>query len=253
MDFSNNEQQQIRKILTKRELMKEMYACKDCDCETYPWCTTLHGVCGECFDINEYKHKQALRQEPGKYAIDRNNIKNKEPTITYPYIQKVSIPPDGDCLYKSISIAYDKKIDVKKLRCFVANKQTPHIYNTYKEISKSMKGYTPIEKINNLRELKMLIKKMGKDIGIRDCMWGDENSLQILVNIFNIQIVIFNEQGRLIQTITPCDNNNTPRYIMLSLNNQAPGNEHYSLLKFNNHALLTQNEWSYLKNIGETR
>ena len=40
-----------RAIVDKKELMNEMYLCKECDCESYPYCSVFGSLCRECFDL----------------------------------------------------------------------------------------------------------------------------------------------------------------------------------------------------------
>lgn len=244
-----------RKIIDKKGLMREMYACKDCDCESYPWCTKLGGLCRECIDLQNYVHKKPLRSKPGRYDTDKSEINNiAHTTLNYPFIKVIPTTLDGDCLYTAISIAFDKKITVKDLRHLVARYQTESTYNTYKELSSFMSEYRPIQPTKSLRDFRILIKKTGKDVGIGNCVWGDENTLQILSTSLRLGIIIFNEKGQYIQHIIPertsTFNNTQPsRYILLLLNSGKSGNEHYNLLEFNRHVLLTEFEWKKMKNI----
>lgn len=237
-----------RKIADKKALMKEMYSCKECECASFPWCSKFGSLCKECVDLSSYIHKRPLRNNPGRYAIDpesSHSIPNDN--IDYPYIQVLKTSPNGDCLYKSISIAFDGLITVEDLRHLVARYQTQTTFDMYKELSKFMPEFRPIKGTSCLRDFRILIKKTGGDIGIGNCVWGDENSLQIISTSLRLGIMIFNEKGKFMQSLNPepiyMHENTIPRrYILLLLNNSKAGNEHYNLLKFNNNTLLTDYE-----------
>lgn len=237
-----------RFIKDKKELMREMCACKDCDCETYPYCTTLGMLCRECFDVEKYEHKIPIKNDPGKYQITVSS-KKEPPVITHPYIKIIPTPLDGDCLYKAVSLAFDEKITVEALRFLVATNQTEVTYGTYKELSTYMSEYEPIKASHNIQDFRILLKKTGEQIGCTNCVWGDENALQIIATQYNIIFVIFNEKGQHIQKITPANLTNSfnGRYVLLLLNSSKQGNEHYNLLQFNNRKLITQYEWDKLK------
>lgn len=247
-----------RKIANKKDLMREIYSCKECDCESYPWCTFMGGLCRECIDLNTYVHKRPLRNKPGEYSIDRKSSVSREPKVEYMYLKMINTPLDGDCLYKAISMAFNDKITVEQLRYLVATHQTNNTFETYKELATFMPEYRPITGAHCLRDFRILIKKTGEDIGVGNCFWGDENALQIISTFLRLGIAIFNEKGQFIQQITPerttTFNNITPtRHVLLMLNSSKPGNEHYNLLQFNRHTLLTPGEWSKMKNIISSR
>lgn len=242
-----------RKILTKKNLMREIYACKECDCESYPWCTFMGGLCRECVDLTSYTHKLALRSKPGKYSVDnlRNRERAQEPEIVHPYLKLINTPLDGDCLYKAISLAFNSKLTVEQLRYLVATHQSNNTFDIYKELASFMPEYRPIRAAHSLRDFRILIKKTGEDVGVNNCLWGDENALQIISTFLRLGIAIFNEKGQYIQQIVPerttFDNITPTRYALLILNSSKPGNEHYNLLEFNRHTLLTSSEWEKMK------
>jgi len=242
-----------RKILSKKDLMREVYACKECDCEKYPWCVYMGGLCKSCVDLNTYTHKMPLRNCPGEYSTPRDT-KNRESKIEYPHLEIIKTELNGDCLYSAISLAFEGKISVNDLRYLVAHHQTPETYETYKDLASFMPEYLPIKAAHSLRDFRVLIKKTGDDVGVQHCVWGDENALQIISTFLRLGIKIFNEKGQYIQQIVPertnSFNNTTPtRYVLLLLNSSKPANEHYNLLKFNKHTLLTHDEWDKMKSI----
>lgn len=247
-----------RDLRSKKDMMREMYACKDCDCETYPWCVNKYigGICRECFDLESYTHKKALRSKPGLYGVDKKEIsKLLTPIkIEYPYIKLIPTPLDGDCLYQSISKAFEGKITVEDLRYLVAQCQNNTTFQTYKELSGFMSEYRPIRGANSLRDFKILIKKTGEDVGCNNCVWGDENSLAIISTMFRLGFMIFNEKGSLIQEIYPertstFSTRDPSRYLLLLLNGSKSGQEHYNLLEFNHHTLLRPEEVSQISNL----
>lgn len=239
-----------RFISDKKDLMREMCSCKDCECETYPYCINALGkLCKECFDIQYYTHKTPVKNDPGRFHLyDNKNQRIDTPItpITHPYIKILSTALDGDCLYSAISLAFDKKITVEMLRFLVASNQNQDTYQAYKELSSYMQEYEPIKGTHSIGEFKILMKKTGEQIGCTACIWGDENALQIIATEYNLTFVIFNEKGQHIQKINSL-NNQTSRYVLLLLNSSKQGNEHYNLLQFNNHRLITPYEWDMLK------
>ena len=244
-----------RKILTKKDLMRELYACRECDCERYPWCVNLGGLCKECVDLNTYTHKLPLRSNPVKYANPSDCLSNiKQPKMTDINIKIIKTKIDGDCLYSAISLAFDGLITIEDLRYLVAINQTEDTFKTYKELATYMPEYRVLSSANSIRDFRVLIKKSGEDVGVENCIWGDENALQIISTFLRLGIKIFNEKGQYIQQIIPertttYDNTTPTRYVLLLLNSSKPANEHYNLLQFNNHTLLTYGEWNKLKNI----
>ncbi len=242
-----------RKIDNKKDLMREMYGCKDCDCEKYPWCTYLGGLCRECVDLHHYVHKKPLRSKAGCFSTDPNSIKDT-PSIDYPYIKIIKTSLDGDCLFSAISEAFNGKLTIKDLRHLVARYQTRETFETYTELAGFMPEYRPIRAAHSLRDFRVLIKKTGDDVGIENCVWGDENSIQIISTCLRLGIMIFNEKGKFVQSITPertstFNDTKSSRYVLLLLNSSKAGNEHYNLLEFNKHTLLTEYEYSKMKNI----
>lgn len=237
-----------RNIKSKKDMMREMYGCKDCDCESYPWCINsyLGGLCRECFDLESYTHKKALRSNPGLYGVDRQSRVGRS-VIDYPYIKLIPTPLDGDCLYRAISKAFDGKVTTEDLRYLVARCQSHVTFETYKELSGFMSEYRPVRAAHTLRDFRVLLKKTGDDVGCSNCVWGDENALSIISTMFRLGFMIFNEKGVLIQRITPertsSYNDCKPgRYIMLLLNGSKAGQEHYNLLEFNRRTLLSEEE-----------
>ena len=242
-----------RKILNKKDLMREMYACKDCDCESYPWCTINGDLCKGCVDIVRYTHQKPLRSNPGLYATQQQK-RQPQSKIDYPYISLIATPPDGDCLYTAISLAFNQKITISDLRHLVARCQTNSTFETYKELSTFMPEYRAITGTRSLRDFRILIKKTGEDFGIGNCVWGDENALQIISTSLRLGIMIFNQKGKFLQQILPektttHTNNRPSRYTLLLLNSGKAGNEHYNLLEFNRHRLLTDFEFAKMKNM----
>lgn len=249
-----------RLITSNKDIMKEMYSCKECDCETFPWCSSRGGLCTECVDLETYTHKRPLRKKPGKFGVEdseqssENSNSTDYPEITYPYIKVIDTPPDGDCLYKAISLAFDGKLSVQDLRNLVARYQSEGTFSTYRELAKYMPEYTPVKAAHNIRDFRILLKKCGQDVGCTMCVWGDENALQIFSTFLRLGIIIFNEKGQYIQKIMPertntYQNHNASRYVLLILNGSKPGNEHFNLLEFNKHTLLTPYEWEKMKGL----
>lgn len=156
---------------------------------------------------------------------------------------------DGDCLYEALAKALNhyivrEKLTIAELRFFVSQQQTQERFQSYKALEKE---YPAIEKTKTLREFKNVIQQCGSNTGPAKCMWGDENTLDIISNAYHLRFAIFNEKGRVIQTIEPKLPKRARRTVMLRINQSMPGYEHYSLFMFNQETLLLDNEWNWIK------
>jgi hypothetical protein len=201
-------------------------------------------------------------------------------------------PPDGDCMYTCISNALDQKVSVKELRRLVSLRQTKEMYDAYMDLydmthpvmndtndeyneynennenendrhshshintttgTTELPEFTTLEHIKSFDQFRHLIQLCGSEVGTGDCMWGDENALQICSNEFGITFVIFNEKGSIIQKVTPILDKIVPtntifchRFVLLRLNGGTIGQEHYDLLKLNGDTIITLEKWEYL-------
>lgn len=242
------------KILNLKDLKRELYKCYKCDCATFPVCVDVLGcgdLCNECFDIAKYNHKLPCRSQPGRFKIA--DLPQPQQIIKKASIKVSKMPPDGDCLYNAVREALKNGITVDDLRYLVSKKQSIESFRAYRTLAEwKMAEFSAIKGAKTLREFKNVIQKSGRRVGASRCVWGDENAMRILANAFHIGLLIFNEKGALIQTIKP-EFSTAKRFVLLRLNNTYPGNEHYDLLIFNNHKLLTHLELSKLNELLNSR
>lgn len=242
------------KINDLKELKRELYKCYKCNCDSFPMCIDIGGsgeLCTECFDVDKYAHKLVCTSKPGKFKT--NDEKAKVVHVKKPSINIVNMPSDGDCLYNAFKTAFNNGITVEDLRYLVSRKQSPESFRAYKTLADwKMAEFNAIRGSKTLREFKNVIQHPGSKVGASHCVWGDENAMRIISNAFYIGVLIFNEKGALIQTIKP-EFKNAKRFILLQLNTRIPDNEHYDLLIFNEHTLITYNELSELKSILNSR
>lgn len=242
------------KINNLKDLKRELYKCHKCNCDTFPMCIDVGGcgeLCDDCFDVNRYQHKEVCTSKPGRFKslnTPTHTIKVKSASINI-----INMPKDGDCLYNAFRKAFSNGITVEHLRYLVSKKQSIESFRAYKTLADwKMAEFNAIKGAKTLREFKNVIQRSGEKVGANHCVWGDENSMRIMCNAFYIGVLIFNEKGTLIQTIKP-EFHPPKRFILLRLNSTYPGNEHYDLLVFNNHSLITYTELSGLKALLNSR
>ena len=244
---SNNDDE----IMMKTEIAK----CVMCNCETHPVCSVDGQVCKCCFDIVNFCHKRKNVEKPGHFkdkgfTPQQWQLSNDPPPpliVEFPKLEIEYADGDGDCLYTSISNALYKCVSKHALRRLVADNQTRATFESYKNI------YTKeLVQIKTLRQFKNVLKQCGSDYGAFNCIWGDENALQIISNDYLINFCIFNEEFNLISTISPQTEEiangmeYSKRFILLLLNNGKSGQEHYNLLKFDRKRILSERYWNYL-------
>jgi hypothetical protein len=236
---------------------KDLNKCHYCNCKTSPLCTINGSICHDCFDVWAFKHKRFDTHNLSCIGFcldepDHEPDKSKEYTPKRPKIELIPIPGDGDCLYTCISKALPTKISVKDLRKLVANHQTEETFNNYKN------SFPEEFKFETLMQFKNFIKRTGEENGTGNCMWGDENAMQIISNEFLLHIVIFNRKGDFIQSIEPefdpeeeIPRRYAKRYILLMLDNETANCEHYSLLKFDRKRLISETVWEYFLKVAQ--
>ena len=230
-----------------KEINRELRYCYKCDCETYPYCSIDGHPCPECFDLYSFSHKSCDKHKLGMFIKTQSSRLQKQIKIVDPYIQIIATDPNGDCLYKCLSEAFLGKISVKNFRNLVAQNQSIDTFQAYKTLAENRPEYSCVKAARTLRQFKNLIQRLGRDIGVNQCLWGDENALQIISNVWHISFKIFNEKGYQIQSIIP-EHKQVSRIVLLRLNqSEGEGVEHYSLMFYNNHTVLTQFEWKHIK------
>ncbi len=231
----------------------ELQRCHNCDCETYPICTNNGEPCDECFNLIHYVHNDVsnilgLFKKQQQQQVQERSLKNC-------CIKEIPTNGDGDCLYESFSMGLNKYltqspvatklIEISDLRFLVSKKQTETTFQTYKQLQ-DQQEYASLNNIRTLRGFKNLIQISGAEVGSDKCLWGDENSIEILSNTFKLKIAIFDEKGKLIQIINQ-HQTNFNHIMLLRLNRTYENHEHFTLLEFNDETILKQNEWIYLK------
>jgi hypothetical protein len=259
----------------------ELLKCYKCNCESSPYCTIGGELCLECFDYEHFQHRKPRSKFPGTFLKYCRGGECETCTRTRTYnpsngkmnFYVVRSPPDGDCMYTCISNALNQKISVQNLRRLVSSKQTKETYENYMDLydmtmatvnedgsvndegARELPEFCTLEHIKSFDQFRHYIQLCGSEVGTGECMWGDENALQICSNEYGITFVIFNEKGSIIQKVSPIfDEVITPekkkfffqRFVLLRLNGGSKGQEHYDLLKFNGDAILTIEKWEYL-------
>lgn len=244
------------KINELQDLKRELYKCYKCNCNTFPMCVEIgcsSELCDECFDLENYTHKLPCKSNPGRFQFSDKPPHSIKPP-SKPTISVINMPSDGDCLYRAFSTSFNNGITVDDLRYLVSRKQSVESFQAYKTLADwKMSEYSAIKGAKTLREFKNVIQYPGSKVGPQHCVWGDENAMRIISNAYRLGILIFNEKGSLIQTIKPEFNRTSKRYVLLRLNSRFQNNEHYDLLVFGGHALITYNELSKLKEILNSR
>lgn len=231
--------------------------CYKCDCEHYPYCHILGNICNECFDTDHLTHKTPMPKAPGEFRHIRHRptkcgTKDVSKDVSKDVDVKCSFrvidtDPSGDCLYQAISLALDGKISIQDLRNLVASRQTEDSFAVYKMLADEEESgeFSVIEHANSLEEFRTIIKRCGSDYGSNNCLWGDENSLYHISNELQLIFVIFSTKGKFLQKIQPEKLPCRKHYIVLQMD-QNKGVEHFNLLEFADHAILTESMWNYV-------
>jgi hypothetical protein len=245
-------------MLDGKQIQKDLKRCFQCNCETYPYCNINGMVCGECFDVEHMEHRDYNEAVPGtfykvKHRQSRcNSTKRARDDYTQDHnklFYVVKTTANGDCLYESVSKAFGGKVTVKALRNLVSSKQSEDTFQIYKSLAQQADvgddEFSIMNNITSLHEFRELIKKCGKDCGTNNCLWGDENAIFHISNEYRTSFTIFDKKGRFLQIIEPNEAPCRKHYIALQLD-QKEGLEHFSLLKFDNHPILTHEMWNYV-------
>jgi hypothetical protein len=253
--------------MNKPNEFTELFKCYQCDCLTAPYCSIGGELCVECFDYSHFQHKKARSKFPGTFldikCDEKCTATTAATTMTKAAFFVVRSPPDGDCLYTCVSNALDQKISVKYLRRLVSRMQTIEMYNAYMALADdpNFPDYHNMRQIQSFDQFRHFIQLCGSDVGAAECIWGDENALEIISNEYGITFVIFNEKGSIVQKVEPNNETVLPassaqpvaallvcnqRFILLRLHSGSKGHAHYDLLKFNDKTILTYEMWKYL-------
>lgn len=239
------------KVTDVKHLKREIYKCYNCDCETFPYCIATGKdceFCDVCFDSKKFRHRMPDIKNPGLFLKDQL-VPEKKVSVTHKKITIVRMPSDGDCLYNTFVKALDCGVTVEDLRYLVSRCQTHESYAAYKYLADSgVSEFKPVRATKTLREFKNIIQYTGQRVGAEGCVWGDENAIRVLSNTFRLGILVFNEKGKLTQSIKP-EEYKPRRWMLIRLNGAHPGNEHYDLLQFNRKSLLTEIELKALRSI----
>ena len=252
--------------MLSNSVTNELNKCFMCNCEYFPFCH-IEGCgqfCDECFNVNDYTHST---NNTLVSILDRNCVNDSNDVtdnVIYNDVLDLSklkfksrkggftsvrTKPNGDCLYESISTAFNKKISIQELRNLVSNLQTIDTFTVYKLLSEDendIKEYEIIKYIDTLDEFKHVIRRCGYEYGAKNCLWGDENALHHISNTLNVHFVVCDGRGNFLQKISPrsfCD-----QYIVLKLNNLKEGFEHFTLIRWNGESILTEKKLTYAIN-----
>lgn len=257
----------------------ELLKCYQCDCTTAPFCTIAGELCHECFDYTHFVHKKPREKFPGTfspYTECPHSDGTASTTTEGARFYVVRSPSDGDCLYHCVCNALTAsnastgskitttskittcKFTVEMLRRLVSRRQTEHTYNMYMTLADTTDEYANLRDIQSFSQFRQFIRRCGSTVGAEECLWGDENALQIFSNEYGITFVVFNEKGNVIQKVLPDLLNEStvrlstaeihcPRYVLLRLNDGKKGQEHFDLLQFNGASILNQKLWEYLQ------
>lgn len=237
-------------MLASNEELKELFRCHLCDCETRRCgiCFWQGQICLECFCTTNFSHRQYDPSRPGQHDTRGIPPTATPRPVTHPRMSEIQTEGNGDCLYESIAkaLVLDRHIHVaavspQSLRLFVSKCQKPEHFAAYK-----VTYADALKRVHTLRGFKNSIQLCGKDVGPENCIWGDENTIHILSNQFQLRLVVFDQRGQMIQKIEP-ESLASARTILLRLNRQLKNNEHFSLLAFNGQTLLEEQEWLWLK------
>lgn len=132
------------------------------------------------------------------------------------------------------------------MRRAAARYQTQHTFTAYQALAADQPEYRCISKSRTLRGFKNVMQRCGEDVGPEHCLWGDENTLNVFSKLFQLRFVVFNDKGQLVQRVQDAVRVN--HTVLLRLNRSRPGEEHFSLLRFNGETILQDHEWNWLKN-----
>lgn len=230
-------------------ILDELVKCYNCNCEKYPFCNINGFICTVCIDNNhhfspDFNNLGYFRKDTNDIVSIFKNLDKHEDKHEDNEFSIVTIPPNGDCLFNSVSKAFHNYVTVSNLRHVVACKQTPETYKAYKA-SQEDDELKFMNSINSLEEFRAFIKKGGKNHGAQNCFWGDENAINILSNEFKVTFVILDKDGSHKSSISPSIPLDNMYYIFLLHSD----NSHYDLLKFNNCTVVNSDTWETIKTI----
>lgn len=244
----------IQISISDAELL-ELRRCYRCNCATYPICTWLGEPCEYCYCACNFCHLDPDPASPGLFKPATSSTPKNPPRFMRSMtIREVSTDGNGDCLYECISKALNRyvntsiatdPISVSALRNFVSRKQTNENFEAYKHTARASSNYDCLSRVHTLRGFKNIMQQCGSDVGPDSCLWGDENTLDVVSSAFCLNFVVFDEKGRLVQFI---ESPESPAHtILLRHYRHNDGEEHFTLLEFNEQTVLQKHEWTWLK------
>ena len=233
--------------------MAELCRCYRCDCTTYPVCTWLGEPCEECFDVVKFLHYEPDVSKPGQHNKEIHESSPTEPRpLVRTLIEEIKTQPSGDCLYEAIVHALNHyvrsgtMITIQDLRDAASRYQTQHTFEAYQVLAEDQPEYRCVSRSRTLRGFKNIMQRTGETVGPEHCLWGDENTLGIFSKLLKMKFAVFNDKGQFRQTIQA--ERGSKHTILLRLNFSRPGEEHFTLLRFNGETVLQEHEWNWLKN-----
>ena len=243
--------QQPLQICISDAEMAELCRCYRCNCKTYPICTWLGEPCNDCFDVELLQHYHPTLDRPGEHqrVLETNN---EQRPLVRTFIEQIKTQPNGDCLYEAIAHALNHyvrsgvSITIEDLRAAASRFQSNDTFTAYQVLAADQPEYRCISQARTLRGFKNIMQRCGEEVGPEHCLWGDENTLNIFSQLFKVRFAVFNDKGQLVQRVQA--QRNIKHTILLRLNSSRPGEEHFSLLRFNGETILQAHEWNWLQN-----
>lgn len=213
-----------------------MDKCYNCLCLKSPYCSVNGYYCYNCLN-KDLSHKSPDPNKPGYFINDLQSYKslkfNNNKFLINNNFKVIKTDKNEDSLYNAISIAFDNKITIDDIRYIVGDNQTEEIYQFYKNLALAEEKYKFMKNINSLDEFKLFIKRTGRDYTSNNCIFADENALNIISNKLKVKILILNNDKQITNIILPkskyllgciylCldEKCNLPYYKLLIINNQ---------------------------------
>jgi hypothetical protein len=234
----------------------ELQRCFKCDCRTYPICTWFGEPCKECFQPASFRHKRSCGDRPGLFenGPSASDARTEDRPLIHTRVTEIRTSANGDCFYDCIAKALNRylnksvataEIGTAELRYFASRQQTQATFEAYRTASLANEDeYKCVARARNLRAFRNAMQQTGDEVGVENCLWGDENALQIVSDAFHLRILVFDQRGQMIQVIGQEGFKHT---LLLRLNRNKTGQEHFTLLAFNEQTVLVPNEWTWLK------
>lgn len=235
------------------EELREIYACRTCDCRTYPVCHVDGAPCDECFCVRHFHHRTP--DTPALFrACELKEAFDDAAPLTASYVRVVRTAPNGDCLYECFSRALAGPFGGSGVRCvarpsiaalrrMVASRQTDATFGAYTALRDQPEYRAALRHVRTLRQLRDAIQRPGTECTApTECVWGDENALNAFANAWRVRVCVYNEKGRRVENLVP-----PLGYTYTLVLRLDQGSAHYDLCTFNEHTLLCPNEVQWIE------